>query len=122
MDRPLPEKRDFDPGFPKGEWRHPEEEIRAQENEHMHFSSIRGWLESLFHPLPLHDDPAGFHPREDEFRPEFGHGFPNGGEGRQHRDEIGERVSICLFQKSRRSHLFLMPFLYSLNPQNFIQE
>ncbi|GLJ46269.1 hypothetical protein SUGI_0975000 [Cryptomeria japonica] len=155
--RPLPEKRDFDPGFSKGEWRHPEEEKREKENEHMPFPAIRsGWLESFFHPLPRHDDPADrhfhprmdlplpeerdfnpsfskeerrhpeekrgkehehmhfeparrgwleffshhfprhdgpaeFHPREDEFRPEFGLGFPHGREGRQHRAEIGVR-------------------------------
>ncbi|GLJ46265.1 hypothetical protein SUGI_0974950 [Cryptomeria japonica] len=88
MDRPLPEKRDFDPGFSKGEWRHPE---GRKENEHMPFPAIRGWLEFFFHPFPRHDHPAEFHPRVDEFRPEFFHGFPYGGERRQHRDETGER-------------------------------
>ncbi|GLJ18925.1 hypothetical protein SUGI_0338400 [Cryptomeria japonica] len=103
MDQPLPEKRDFDPGFPKGEWRHPEEEIRGKENEHMPFLSIRGWLESFSNPLPRHDDPAGFHPREDEFRLEFGHGFPNGGEGRQHRDEIGESEHMPFPEEQKES-------------------
>ncbi|GLJ46268.1 hypothetical protein SUGI_0974990 [Cryptomeria japonica] len=88
MDRPLPEKMDFEPGFSKGEWRHPE---GGKENEHMPFPAIRGWLEIFFHPFPRHDDPAEFHPRVNEFRPEFGHGFPYGGERRQHRDETGER-------------------------------
>ncbi|GLJ46271.1 hypothetical protein SUGI_0975030 [Cryptomeria japonica] len=85
MDRPLPEKRDFDPGFPKGEWRHPEEEIR------------------------------GFHPREDEFRPEFGHGFPNGGEGRQHIDETGESEHIPFPEEQKESSF---PHAFSVQPES----
>merc|ERR1712007_272168 len=88
MDRAFPEKRHFDPGFPKGEWRHPEGERRGEENEHMPFPARGGWLEFFFHPFLRHEGPPEFHPREDEFRREFGHGFPGADEFHPRGDEF----------------------------------